>query len=121
MSKYRTRKPDRVGSLNSLADVLPVLCEQLDLENKVNELAFLRLWPSRVTELMGLEAASQTQAVKLRKQGNRLTLLVKVAHAALAAELGFHVLALQTALNQFEPQTGISIHRIQFVVGSIKK
>lgn len=120
MSKYRPRKPDRIGSLNSLADVLPGLCQELDLENKVNELAFLRLWPSQVTALMGLESASQTQAIKLRKQGNRLTLLVRVAHAALASELSFHVQALQAALNGFEPQTSIRIDRIQFVVGAVK-
>lgn len=120
MSKYRTRKPDRAGSLNSLADVLPGLCQELDLENKVNELAFLRLWSSQASALLGPETASQTKAVKLRKQGNLLTLLVKVAHPALASELGFHTEALQAALNRFEPQTRITIHRIQFIAGTVQ-
>jgi hypothetical protein len=120
VSKYRTRKPDRAGSLNTLADVLPGLCQELDLENKVNELAFLRLWSSQASALLGPGMASQTQAVKLRKQGNRLTLLVRTAHPALASELGFHAQALIEALNQFEPQTRLAIHRIQFVAGTIQ-
>jgi hypothetical protein len=120
MSKYRTRKPDRAGSLNSLAEVLPGLCQELDLENKVNELAFLRLWPSQASAIVGQEMASQTQAVKLRKQGNRVTLLVRVAHPALASELGFYAQAFIDALNHFEPQTRIVIHRIQFAAGTVQ-
>jgi hypothetical protein len=119
MSKYRSKKPERSGTLNILADVLPELCRTLDLDNKINELAFLRLWPSQAATLLGTEAAAQTKAVKLKKQGNRRIRVVRVQHAALASELAFYTQALQAALNQFEPQTGIQIHRIQFVVGAI--
>lgn len=114
----RTKKPERSGSLNTLADILPGLCQELDWENKVNELAFLRLWPSQAAALLGPEMASQTRAVKLRKQGNRLILQVKVAHATLAAELGFYTQTLIAALNHFEPQTRIAIHQIKFIVGA---
>ena len=115
----RTRKPEREGSLSSLAGVLPALCQELDFDRKVNELAFLRLWAFQATAVIGAELASQTKAIKLRRQGARVILMVKVSHATLASELSFHTKTLQDALNQFEPQTGVRIHQIQFTVGTL--
>jgi hypothetical protein len=115
--KRRTRKPERAGSLVSLADVLPVLYQDLDLEKKVNEFALLALWPAMATSLLGVEAAAQTRAVRLKKQGARTVLLVKVTSAALASELSFHLPAIQAALNGYTPQIGLRVDRIQLSTG----
>lgn len=117
MSYRKTRKPERAGSLASLSDVLPVLYRDLDMEKKVNEFAFLALWPKLVETLAGPMMASQTRAIRLKKQGYRTHLLVKVSNAVLASELGFQLLALKDALNGYHPQTGIQIDQIQMVVG----
>lgn len=115
--RRRTRKPERAGSLASLADVLPVLYRDLDMDKKVNEFALLALWPAMATSLIGSEGAAQTRAVGLRKQGARTILQVRVANAALASELSFHLPAIQTALNGYAPQTGLRVDRIQLNTG----
>jgi len=113
-------KPTRTGSLNSLAQVLPGVCDGLQLDKKINELAFLALWPRQAEGICGKSTAESTKAIKLKKQGEKIILLVKVAHAALASELGFQLPAMKEALNRFHPQTGISVDHIQLVVGSLK-
>lgn len=115
------RTPGGLGgdAVSSLADVLPALCRDLSLDQKVNELAFLALWDSQVTAIAGPMVAGQTRAVRLQQRGARRILLVRVGHAALAAELGFHVAALKEALNRFEPQTGVRIDHIQLTVGAV--
>ncbi len=121
MSEYRSipKKPKRTGSLMAFSEVLPQVCQNLQLDKKVNEMAFLSLWPSQVAGIAGKTAAEQTQAVRLRKQGYKTILAVKVSNAALATELSFHVPALKDALNAFKPQTGLSIDQIQLSVGSL--
>lgn len=116
MSKQRTRRP---GSLSTLADVLPGLSNSLHLEDKVHEMAVLSLWPSLVSLVAGEGARHGSKASRLRRQGNQTILQVKVASAALSAELGFHLPALLEALNGYAPQTGITVHRIQLSVGSL--
>lgn len=117
--RYGKKKPERAGSLNTLGGILPDLCRELDWDRKVNEMAFLRLWKPQAAACMGADSAAQTQAIKLRKQGARVILMVKVAHAVLASELSFYTQTLRDALNQFEPQTGVKIHQIQWIVGSL--
>lgn len=116
---YRPRKPRPPESLSSLAEILPTLCRDLDIDKKVNELALLALWPRQVEAVAGAVAAAQSKAVRLKKQGDRLILVVKVANAALASELGFHVPVIKEALNRFKPQTGLAIDQIQLSVGTI--
>lgn len=115
----KSAKPVRAGSLSSLAQVLPGVCDDLKLDDKINELAFMALWPRQVEGICGKTVAESTRAVKLKKNGLKMVLLVKVAHASLATELGFHVTTLKDALNRFQPQTGIAIDQIQLTVGSI--
>jgi hypothetical protein len=114
----KPQKADSPSALTSLADILPAVCRDLALDRKVNELALLALWPKQVEMLSGAVVAAQTKAVRLKKQGNRTILVVKVASAALASELGFQVPGLKEALNRFQPQTGILLDQIQFSVGA---
>jgi hypothetical protein len=115
----KSAKPKRVGSLNSLAQVLPGVCDNLQLDKKINEMAFLALWPRQVEGICGKVAAENTRAFKLRKQGDKTVLMVKVTHATLASELGFQVTSIMEALNRFQPQTGIFADQIQLIVGSL--
>lgn len=119
MKKHRSRKPERAGSLLSLGEVLPVLYRDLNMEKKVNEFAALALWPSLITGVAGFDAAQQTRAVRLRSQNDRTTLVVQVNGAALAAELGFHAPALIQGINGYSPQTGVTVARIQWVIGNV--
>lgn len=114
------KKPGRVGSLAAFSDVLPQLCQSLELDKKVNELALLALWPQQVTAVMGQsQVAQQSRAVRLRKQGYQMVLAVKVANAALASEMSFHLPALIGRLNAFKAQTGLTVDRIQLTVGNV--
>ena len=115
----KTAKPKRVGSLSSLAQVLPGVCDNLQLDKKINELAFLALWPRQVAGLCGQVTADNTKAIKLKKQGYKTILLVRVSNAALASELSFQIAILKEVLNRFQPQTGIAIDHIQLMVGSV--
>jgi hypothetical protein len=120
--KYYSKKPaqpKRIGSLSSLAQVLPGVCDGLQLDKKINELAVLALWPRQVEGICGKIAMENSKAVRLKKQGNRTLLMVKVQHATLASELAFHLSGLKDALNRFHPQTGITVDMIQLVVGSL--
>lgn len=121
MSEYRrsSRKPKRVGSLNSLADVLPGVCQNLQLDKKINEMALMALWPKQVEGIAGKTASENSKAIQLKKQGYQTTLLVRVSNAVMASELSFHVMMLKEALNKFTPQTGITVDRIQLTVGSL--
>jgi hypothetical protein len=112
-------KPKRIGSLSSLAQVLPGVCDGLQLDKKINEMALLALFPGQVEGLCGQVAAQGTRAIRLKKQGYKMLLVVKVSNAALASELTFQVPALKEALNRFQPQTGITVDQIQLVVGSL--
>lgn len=118
-STYR-KKPSRVGSLSAFSDVLPQICQNLELDKKVNEMALLALWPNQVSQLAGAVIGQNTRAVRLRKQGYQTVLLVKVANAALASELTFHIPALLNALNGYKAQTGLTVDRIQVSVASLK-
>lgn len=115
------KKPhQRTGSLASLAEVLPGLCEDLALDQKVNEMALLTLWPQQAMLVTGIDTATRTKAVRLKKQGERTILQVRVEHATLAAELGFYLPAVKEALNRFAPQTGLVVDEIRLSVGKIE-
>jgi hypothetical protein len=118
-SRRPPKKPQRVGSLSSLGDVLPGLYRDLDMDKKVNEFALLGLWPSLVQTFLGVSGAAQTRAFRLRKQGYQTVLMVKVSNAALASELSFQLMHLKEALNGYTPQTGLTVDRIQLMVGSL--
>lgn len=111
----RGRKPVRPGTLKALADVLPAVSDQLHLDRKVQEMALLALWP----QLVGASYAAHTRAMALKKRGDKQTLLVKVANAALASDLSFQLPVLQEALNRYEPQTGLKVDAIHLMVGSL--
>ncbi len=109
------KKPARVGELRSLVDILPAVSEALQLDRKVQEMALLALWP----QLVGATYAAHTRAVALKKRGDKFTLLVKVANAALASDLSFQLPVFLEALNRYQPQTGYRVDAIQLQVGSL--
>ena len=113
MSKGGDKK--RMGSMNRIASLMPGLGEQLRLEDKVHEMAFMSLWP----EAVGKQYAPHTRAVSLQQRGNERVLLVKVGNAALASDLSFNLPVILKAMNAFEPQTGVRVDRIQLVVGTV--
>jgi len=115
----KSTKPKRTGSLASFAQVLPGVCDGLQLDRKINEMAFLALWPKQVEGICGKIAAENSRAVRLAKQGDKICLFVKVVHATLASEMGFQVPALKEALNRYQPQTGITVDQIRLEVGSL--
>lgn len=115
----KKRKPNRVGSLASLADVLPGLCQNLELDKKVNEMALLALWPRQMEILMGPEFLQNTRAIRLKKRGYQRILFVKVSNASLASALSFQLPVLKAALNGFSPQTGLTVDDIQLSVGTV--
>ena len=115
----KSTKPKRVGSLASFAQVLPGVCDDLKLDRKINEMAFLALWPKQTEDICGKIAAENSRAVRLAKHGDKICLFVKVTHATLASEMGFQLPALKEALNRFQPQTGIRVDQIRLDVGSL--
>lgn len=122
MSEYRSfpkKKPNRVGSLSAFSEVLPKVCQDLELDKKVNEMALLALWPAQVAGLAGQSASENTRAIRLRKQGYQTILSVKVTNAALASELSFHIPSLKAALNGYKAQTGLTVDQIKLSVGSL--
>jgi hypothetical protein len=118
-SSFPKKKPKRVGSLSAFADILPQVCQNLELDKKVNELALLALWPVQVAGVAGQAASQNTRAVRLIKQGYQTILAVKVSNASLASELSFHVPVLKAALNGYKAQTGLTIDQIKLSVGSL--
>ncbi|MEM0951387.1 MAG: DciA family protein [Cyanobacteria bacterium P01_H01_bin.74] len=118
--RYQEKKKKsikRKGSMAVLSEVLPKVCEAVALDKKVNELAFLALWPGQATKLIGEHAVQYTRAVRVYHKAGKNTLLVMVANASLASELSFFLPALQAGLNAFSPQTQITIDQIQLQVG----
>ena len=91
-----------------LAQVLPVLVKQLNLEEKAKTLSVLSLWDHVVPQTF----FGRTAAVKLKIQGGKRQLVVRVDNPALAGELSFHLNAILAQLNAYAPQTGFSIDQI---------
>ena len=120
-SSASSRRPKRVGSLSTLADILPLLSDDLSLDRQVHQLAGLALWPRLVEPRLGPWAVLQTRALRIQTRGGRQVLVVRVEGAPLASELGFHLAALQADINRYAPQTGVVIDQIQLSVGALPK
>lgn len=107
--------PGNKAATSKLADVLPGLCRDLALDEKVKELSLLSIWETLVDDLY----KKNTRAVSVRKQGGKNILLIRVKEAALASQLTFDIQRLKTELNRFAPQTGVKIDDIRLQVGAI--
>jgi len=119
---YKAPKPastKKSHHLNAtrLDSILPAVSETLGLKQKTAEFAILALWPV-VLSRMGLETIlNRSKAYKLSVQGGKTTLRVRVSDAACAGDCTFVMDTVREALNQFSPQTGIRVDKIQVRIG----
>lgn len=105
----RTRKLKQGYQTSPLSDVLFQVSQQLALDEKIGEMALLRLWP----EIVPPEFKDKTQAVQIRRHNGKKIFQVKTIHAACAAQLSFHASTLLEALNGYVGQTGCQIDKIE--------
>lgn len=99
--------------------VLQSIEKALKLDTKAQELSLLMLWPKVVQQVYQAnteEAISKTRALKVANHKGKKQLQVAVADPALLSQLQFCSNALLEKLNQFSPQTGITLSSIQFVM-----
>lgn len=106
--KQSRKSRRRVGSLQTVSQVLPVVGEQLNLTQKVQEWSVLTLWEQIIDPIFH----GKTQAVRLKKMGQNHTLLVKAANSVIATELGFYLEHYRERLNAYAQETGLHIHQI---------
>lgn len=102
----KTRR--RTGSLQTVSQVLPVVGEQLNLTQKIQEWSVLTLWEQVIDSVF----QGKTQAVRLKKVGQNHTLLVNAANSVIATELSFFLEQYRERLNAYAPETGLFIHQI---------
>lgn len=102
-------------AISSLADVLPQVSRDLDLDRKVGEMAMVRLWD----EIIGESMAQRSRALKIMKRGNKSVLMVRVRDAATAGDLTFKLEAIREKLNSYTPQTGWVIDGIDLKIGTL--
>jgi hypothetical protein len=83
--------------------------QQLALDEKIGEMALLRLWP----DIVPPEFKDKTQAIQVKRQNGKKIYQIKAQHAACAAQLSFHIPALLEALNSYAGQTGCQIDKLE--------
>ena len=107
------KKPKRQGTpMTGIENILPIVGQQLNLEAKVQEWAVLALW----AQLLPEPYCSHTKAVKIKRTGPKLTLLVKATNAAVASQLTFQLESWRQKLNDYARETGIHLDAIQLVL-----
>ena len=104
-----------------LSDILPALCDAMKLDETVQELSVLRLWPTVLSAVLDDDRfRAATRATRTLDQGGRKILIVKVENAVIAGELNFARETLLTAMNAYTPQTGLRLDEIRLHVASLK-
>jgi hypothetical protein len=111
-SSKRPGAPKNAPAQN-IADILPMVGRMLNLDSKVKGFSILALWD----RIIDPRFVGQCRAVKIRRAGNQIRLLVQASSAAVASELSFSLHQYCDKLNQFTPQTGMTIHQIDLTVG----
>lgn len=100
----------------SVADILPSFCESISLDDRIRDMAVLRLWP---TLLPDERFQAVSRAIMLKRVGNQTHLLVRVSDATAASELSFYREQIRHALNDFASQTGVRVDDIRLHVGHL--
>ena len=117
----RRNPPGKKTPTQKLADILPALCETMQLDEKVGELSVLRLWPTVLSQVLHDDRfIACSQGARILQQADRNILIVRVENATLAGELSFAREQLLATLNTYTPQTGIHLHEIRLQVASLK-
>ena len=98
-----------------LGDVMQSIEKALKLDKKAQELSLLMLWPNVVQEV-NASAVSRSRALKVTNHKGQKQLEVAVSEPALLSVLQFASVDLMKKLNQFAPQTGITLQAIRFVI-----
>jgi hypothetical protein len=114
LDKKRDRK-HRNRPIASVAQILSQVTENLAIDQKVHELALLALWPQVVEDSL----RDRTKAVRIVQEAGRHILWVRVKDAVTAGELSFQTETIREKLNQYSPQTGLSLHGIRLKIGSL--
>jgi len=108
--------------MHPLSDILPGVCQMLDLDGKVHEMAYLALWNAQAERILGKLRADRTEATHFKKHANgSMSLCVAVDHPTLMSELGFFTPQLVAAMNRAGSQTRVYIKKIQWYLRSKKK
>lgn len=110
----RSRKIAKSHVTTPLSDVLFQVSQSLALDEKIGEMALVRLWP----QVVPAEFLNKTEAMTIKRQNNQRILQVKAVHAACAAQLSFHLPDILEKLNGYAPQTGCRVDKIEIRNGS---
>ena len=105
---------------HSFSELIPSLSETLELEKKTAHLAVIDLWQTMLQNTAP-QYVSFTEAIKvITKKTNdekiENILLVSVSDALIASNMQFICDSLCNALNDYTPQTGVTINGIQMQV-----
>ncbi len=95
-----------------IQDVLPAVYDRMRLDDKVQEMSVIALWPKVVEAGYG----KYTKAVKIKTDQGNKKLVVQVNHGAIASELAMRQHHYLDLLNEFAPQTGLRLSGIEWHV-----
>jgi hypothetical protein len=84
----------------------------LGLDTKAAEFSVLALW-QEVVEATAPQFAHTTQAKRLKKEQKELYLLVEAKDAMVASNLQFYLPEILKVLNDYQPQTGLTLSGIR--------
>ncbi|MEB3244965.1 MAG: hypothetical protein VKJ06_03155 [Vampirovibrionales bacterium] len=109
----RRAVPPKPAGMTGLVDTV---AQSMGLETLTKTMAVLALWPT-ILQHTAPEFLESTRAVRvLSKSNSGLWLQVAAEDAATAAALGFYGHTFRDALNQYAPQTGITLAGVQPIV-----
>ncbi len=113
MTPKRTAPPRQA---ESLATILHQVSQDLALDEKIGEMALLRLWPTVVPKAF----VATSEAVNVRRQNQRRILIVHAANSATASQLSFSLSTILDSLNGYAQQTGCRLDRIDIKVAPLR-
>lgn len=102
------------GSPKSIQALLPNFSVELGLEKQAAKMALIRLWQQQLPE--GYKDIAVATGLIYSNNRKSAQLMVSVPHGGLATELQLMGPALCEALNQYAPQTGVTLLGIKVSV-----
>lgn len=109
------KKPTVSPNLSAVGDVLTTISQQLQVEERMKTWSVLSLWK----EVTPAPFCDRSEARRVVEKQGKPQLEVWVQDATTASLLSFQVPKLLKALNQYAPQTGITLTGIQLRVGPV--
>lgn len=102
------------GVPQSIQALLPNFSVELGLEKQAAKMALIRLWQQQLPD--GYKDIAVATGLIYSNNRKSAQLMVSVPHGALATELQLMGPALCEALNQYAPQTGVTLSGIKVSV-----